>query len=101
MEIGPELMGNTPYIVQQPENTIQFWYQSLSNERSNLMLEEKAMTKYKKSVDAIAALNSEQFRVTQENGTERPGTGEYLDNREPGIYIDIVSKEPIFNSPFS
>jgi len=56
------------------------------------------MTKYQKSSQAIAALSSEQFRVTQENGTERPGTGEYLDNNEPGIYIDIVSKEPLFAS---
>lgn len=56
------------------------------------------MTKDKKFADAIAVLNPEQFRVTQRNGTERPGTGEYLDNREPGIYIDIVSKEPLFAS---
>jgi len=56
------------------------------------------MTKYTKSVEAIAALNSEQFRVTQQSGTEHPGTGEYLNNKEPGIYIDIVSKEPLFAS---
>jgi len=56
------------------------------------------MTKYTKSVEAIAALNSEQFRVTQQSGTEHPGTGEYLNNNEPGIYIDIVSKEPLFAS---
>jgi peptide-methionine (R)-S-oxide reductase len=56
------------------------------------------MTKYQKTDEAIAALNSEQFRVTQQNGTEHPGTGEYLNNNEPGIYIDIVSKEPLFAS---
>jgi peptide-methionine (R)-S-oxide reductase len=33
--------------------------------------------------------------VTQQNGTEHPGTGEYLDNKEPGIYVDIVSGEPL------
>jgi peptide-methionine (R)-S-oxide reductase len=62
------------------------------------MFKEVIMTKYQKSAEAIAALNSEQFRVTQQSGTERPGTGEYLDNKEPGIYIDIVSKEPLFAS---
>lgn len=54
--------------------------------------------KYTKDQSAIESLNSEQFRVTQENGTERPGTGEYLDNNEPGIYVDIVSGEPLFAS---
>ena len=36
--------------------------------------------------------------MTQQNGTERPGTGEYLDNKAPGIYVDIVSGEPLFAS---
>src|SRR5262249_50067219 len=40
----------------------------------------------------------EQYHVTQQNGTEAPGTGEYLDNKEPGIYVDIVSGEPLFAS---
>ena len=56
------------------------------------------MTNYKKTEEAIAGLSPEQFRVTQRNGTERPGTGEYLDNKEPGIYVDIVSGEPLFAS---
>ena len=54
--------------------------------------------KYEKSANAIAQLTPEQYRVTQENGTERPGTGEYLGNTEPGIYVDIVSGEPLFAS---
>ncbi|AAL54061.1 MULTISPECIES: peptide-methionine (R)-S-oxide reductase MsrB [Brucella] len=54
--------------------------------------------KYQKSAEAIAKLSAEQYRVTQENGTERPGTGEYLYNKEPGIYVDIVSGEPLFAS---
>lgn len=54
------------------------------------------MSRYRKDPDAIAALDPEQFWVTQENGTERPGTGKYLSNKEPGIYVDIVSGEPLF-----
>jgi peptide-methionine (R)-S-oxide reductase len=53
---------------------------------------------YTKSKEAIAKLTPEQFRVTQQSGTERPGTGEHLHNREPGIYVDIVSGEPLFAS---
>jgi peptide-methionine (R)-S-oxide reductase len=56
------------------------------------------MKTYSKSPEAIAQLTPEQFRVTQQNGTERPGTGAYLHNHEPGIYVDIVSGEPLFAS---
>ena len=56
------------------------------------------MTRYTKDPDAIAALDPEQYWVTQESGTERPGTGRYLENKEPGIYVDIVSGEPLFAS---
>lgn len=56
------------------------------------------MSRFQKTPDAIARLTPEQYRVTQERGTERPGTGEYLDNKEPGIYVDIVSGEPLFAS---
>ena len=47
---------------------------------------------------AVAGLTREQYRVTQEGATESPGTGEYLYNEEPGIYVDIVSGEPLFAS---
>jgi peptide-methionine (R)-S-oxide reductase len=56
------------------------------------------MKKYEKSEAAVAALTPEQYRVTQQEGTERPGTGEYLGNKETGIYVDIVSGEPLFAS---
>lgn len=56
------------------------------------------MTTYKKSAEAIAALTKNQFRITQQSGTEQAGTGEHLDNTKPGIYVDIVSGEPLFAS---
>ena len=56
------------------------------------------MREYTKTTEAIAKLTPEQYRVTQQSGTERPGTGEYLDNKQPGIYVDVVSGEPLFAS---
>jgi peptide-methionine (R)-S-oxide reductase len=56
------------------------------------------MQKYWKDLDAIARLSREQYRVTQQRATELPGTGEYLHNKEPGIYVDVVSGEPLFAS---
>jgi len=54
--------------------------------------------KYNKNPAAVDALSPEQYHVTQRNGTERPFTGEYWDNPEPGIYVDVVSGEPLFAS---
>ena len=56
------------------------------------------MRKFTKDPEAIAKLTREQFRVTQQSGTEMPGTGPLLNNKEPGIYVDIVSGEPLFAS---
>ena len=56
------------------------------------------MTQYFKDPNAIAALSPEEFYVTQKSGTERPGTGKLLYNKDPGIYVDIVSGEPLFAS---
>jgi len=56
------------------------------------------MPKYERNPDVVASLTPEQFWVTQESGTERPGTGRLLRNKEPGIYVDIVSGEPLFAS---
>ncbi|MEW5809378.1 MAG: peptide-methionine (R)-S-oxide reductase MsrB [Actinomycetota bacterium] len=53
---------------------------------------------YHKNPEALGALSPEQYHVTQENGTERPFTGEYWDNHEPGLYVDVVSGEPLFAS---
>ncbi len=56
------------------------------------------MTEYRKTEAAIARLTPEQFHVTQQSGTERPGTGEYLHEKRAGLYVDIVSGEPLFAS---
>ena len=56
------------------------------------------MAEYQRNPDVIAALSEEQYWVTQENGTERPGTGALLNNKQPGLYVDIVSGEPLFAS---
>ena len=56
------------------------------------------MKPYAKTKEALAALTPEQFQVTQHSGTERPWTGEYVDNKDEGIYVDIVSGEPLFAS---
>ena len=56
------------------------------------------MQTFRKDPDAIAKLTPEEYRVTQQSGTEAPGTGKLLHNEEPGIYVDIVSGEPLFAS---
>jgi peptide-methionine (R)-S-oxide reductase len=56
------------------------------------------LRKYEKTAAAISRLSPTQYGVTQEGDTERPGTGEYLHSEEPGIYVDIVSGEPLFAS---
>jgi peptide-methionine (R)-S-oxide reductase len=54
--------------------------------------------KFSRDEEAIRKLSPEQYRVTQHAATERPGSGEYLYNKEPGIYVDVVSGEPLFAS---
>ena len=56
------------------------------------------MAQYERRPEAISALTPEQYYVTQESGTERPWSGEYNDNKRRGIYVDIVSGEPLFAS---
>ncbi|GAA4225766.1 peptide-methionine (R)-S-oxide reductase [Sagittula marina] len=56
------------------------------------------MANYERRPEVIEQLTPEQYRVTQQSGTERPGTGEYLGNKATGIYVDIVSGEPLFAS---
>jgi len=53
---------------------------------------------YHKDPEAVSRLTPEQYRVTQKNGTEPPFRNDYWDSKEPGIYVDVVSGEPLFSS---
>ncbi|MEO3928498.1 peptide-methionine (R)-S-oxide reductase MsrB [Micromonosporaceae bacterium B7E4] len=55
-------------------------------------------TRYHRNPEAVSRLDPEQYRVTQQGGTERPFANAYWDNHEPGIYVDVVSGEPLFAS---
>jgi peptide-methionine (R)-S-oxide reductase len=59
---------------------------------------EEHMKEHRRTPESIASLSPEQYRVTQENGTERPFQNEHWNNKEPGIYVDVVSGEPLFAS---
>lgn len=56
------------------------------------------MAQYNKNAEAVSRLSPEQYQVTQQCGTERPFDNAYWDNKEPGIYVDVVSGEPLFAS---
>lgn len=58
----------------------------------------KPMRNFRRDDEAVRKLSPEQFRVAQRSSTERPGTGEYLHNEEPAIYVDVVSGEALFAS---
>lgn len=55
-------------------------------------------SRYTKTDEAVKALTPDQYRVTQEDGTEPAFRNEYWDNHEPGIYVDVVSGQPLFSS---
>jgi peptide-methionine (R)-S-oxide reductase len=56
------------------------------------------MSTYNKNPEAISRLSPEQHWITQTDGTERPFDNVFWDNKEPGIYVDVVSSEPLFAS---
>jgi methionine-R-sulfoxide reductase len=54
---------------------------------------------FPKDDDALKKLlTPEQYAITKKNGTERPFENVYWNNHHPGIYIDVISKEPLFSS---
>jgi methionine-R-sulfoxide reductase len=56
------------------------------------------MSQYHKNPEAVSSLSPEQYQVTQCDATESPFDNAYWDNKEPGIYVDVVSGEPLFAS---
>ncbi len=56
------------------------------------------MPDYRKTPEALARLTPLQYRVTQDAATERPFDNEFNGHREPGLYVDVVSGEPLFTS---
>ena len=56
------------------------------------------MPAYEKTPEAVARLTAEQRRVTQESGTERPFYNEFWDSKDAGLYVDVLSGEPLFTS---
>ena len=56
------------------------------------------MSKYSKTPEAVSRLTPEQFRVTQNNGTEPAFHNQFWNSHEAGIYVDVVSGEPLFSS---
>ena len=53
---------------------------------------------YSKTSEALSRLNDQQYRVTQKDGTEPAFRNEYWDNHEDGLYVDVVSGQPLFSS---
>jgi peptide-methionine (R)-S-oxide reductase len=53
---------------------------------------------YGKTPEALSRLTPNQYRVTQEDATEPAFRNEYWNNHEPGIYVDVVSGQPLFSS---
>ena len=56
------------------------------------------MDTYRKDPEAITRLTREQYQVTQQDATEPAFRNEFWDNHEPGLYVDVVSGEPLFAS---
>ena len=75
-----------------------FWYQAYEQKK----LTEKKLRPVETTVPSDAKLRrqltQEQYHVTRENGTETPFRNAYWDNHRPGIYVDIITKEPLFSS---
>lgn len=79
------------YYLKQPEHYIRYESGSGRKQKLNELWKEK-------TEDKLNKLTPLQYKVTQEAGTELPFNNEYWGNKEEGIYVDIVSGEPLFSS---
>ena len=76
-----------------------FKYIGVNNSSENVSIASEAKSDTKPSKEELKKkLTPLQYKVTQENGTERAFSNEYWDNKQQGIYVDIVSGEPLFSS---
>ncbi len=80
------------------ENPIRYNYYRSRSGRDDFLEKTWKNIKVSPSADLKSRLTPLQYQVTQENGTEPPFKNLYWDNKEPGIYVDIVSGEPLFSS---
>ena len=74
-----------------------------SSSKKNLQTEPKEPGYWKRfktmsKKDLKEKLTDLEFKVTQEDGTERPFSNKYWDNKKAGVYVDVVSGEPLFSS---
>ncbi|MDQ7005318.1 MAG: peptide-methionine (R)-S-oxide reductase MsrB [Ghiorsea sp.] len=82
------------------KNPVRYWYYRKSSGRDQYLdsVWGKAKGEHKKMTNLKENLTPLQYKVTQEEGTEPPFNNEYWDNKEAGIYVDIVSGEALFSS---
>lgn len=98
ISLGTLLMLSAVYLhsAQNTSSELNQTSQALNERSITLMFDEN----FKKPSDKTLRkqLTSLQYKVTQNEGTERPFDNKYWDNKERGIYVDIVSGEPLFSS---
>lgn len=76
-----------------------FKFIGADNSSENISVASEAKSEANPSKEELKKkLTPLQYKVTQENGTERAFSNEYWDNKKQGIYVDIVSGEPLFSS---
>lgn len=82
------------------ENPVRYWYYRKGSGRDQFLDRIWGVDRegLKNKSDLHSKLTPLQYKVTQENGTEPPFNNAYWDNIKPGIYVDIVSGEPLFSS---
>ena len=82
------------------KNPVRYWYYRKGSGRDQFLdkIWGEDRGNHKKMTDLKEKLTPLQYKVTQEEGTEPPFTNAYWDNKEKGIYVDIVSGEPLFSS---